>query len=225
MADRRVEAIGDQSGRLARRQRDVEVMESARDSFAPRLEVGLLSGPGGEEPMHEIVAALRKRAQAGSLRWGEEPLGEPEMVHVALPLLEIDADRALPCDGDEGEVGRVGQVELETRPHSRPRIRERGLSLRSGPELELVRSASSVAGEDAAEGGVGDDEPPPVMLLEEATRPVPLLVGKHVPVGAGNGGRVQAHAPDVHGAAAERGRIARRGGSPRQGMISGHATR
>src|SRR5215203_5004851 len=163
MTDGRVETIGDQSGRLTRRQRDVEVMEPARDPFTPRLEVSLLSGPGGEEPVHEIVAALRERTQAGSLRWGEEPLREPKMIHVALPSLEIDADRPLPRDGDEGEVGRVRQVELEPRSHARPRIRERRLSLRSSPELELVCSASSVAREDASEGGVRDDKPPAVM--------------------------------------------------------------
>jgi hypothetical protein len=40
-----------------------------------------------------------------------------------------------------------------------------------------VRRARDVAGEDAAQSGVRDDEAPSVMLLEKSTRPGPFLVG------------------------------------------------
>src|SRR5947208_16976107 len=87
-------------------------------------------------------------------------------------VLAVDAE-LVSADGDERELRRVREVELQWR------VDQVRLAVRAERELERTRLAAGVAAEDRAQGAVPDREPAPV--LREAQPLDPRLISGQEP--------------------------------------------
>ena len=75
---------------------------SAAPLSKPTCVVSTASAPTSRSP-----SRARKREGCAALGGREETLGELEMIHLVLPLLEIDTHGSVPRNGDQRQLAGV----------------------------------------------------------------------------------------------------------------------
>src|SRR5262245_23372723 len=106
------------------RKRHRKTRQRHAESFTAGLHVRFLLRPAAEESLS--VEVTRQVVQMLNFPRGEEATRDFGVIRLRADILDIDADVGVRCDGYQGEIRGMGEVEFEPSAESRA---QRGLSV------------------------------------------------------------------------------------------------
>jgi hypothetical protein len=161
---------------------------------AQALEVRLFHRP---EPKKGLDAQLgRQRLDADDFGCGTGGTEERRQIETGVDGFKVDADFALPGDGEDGAVAGVGEIEAQTGI-----VGEGGFGADSRHrwgscgESNFLRRQPEISGEELATGGAGASPAPAIALVTKARGTGALVRGENVVSVVPH--RVEINPPDV----------------------------